>query len=312
MPRIEANSPSVTPGACSFLRLQRPGYGIAPLFLRDILPAVRIQTSDTVFYLPGQRHLIPDSPCEELRRLCVLSLAMGLASGITFPRSFHDYPYYNHGHGEKKPSRSLIQPFRQHLAVPFIALFFLNFFDWRQIFNVFGGVSFLVYRFTLPSRSCKQPSLRAGPRSSFRRRSLWIIALLWIIASGYNLGVYFFFPFPDLGMHLDSVYATSYRLTLGSGWFSWHSRQALSLTVQHKKNDADPGPIVGFMSFPTYTTAVLEISLFLQAAMGFGFFPVGLVHHIVNIPGRAAQPGDGLPHHLGVVFGLGIFRTFSA
>lgn len=313
MPLIEDEFAIRHARAGSFFVFNALGYGIA-LFFSGIFAGRCGYKRSILFSLilaAGTFFLIP--LVKSFAFLCVLSLALGLASGIYLPSIIPLITHYYNPRSWGKAiaihdSAASVSIF----AVPFIALFLLNFFDWRQIFNVFGGVSILcILVFTLSVTELKtSPPTGRVHDHLFRRRSLWIIALLWIIASGNNLGVYFILPLYLIKeLHMDSVYANEiFGFSRIGGVFVAIAAGFIVDRFSLKKTMRILVLLTGILTlFLTFTHGrFLEISLFLQAAMGFGFFPVGLVTISRIFPEEQRSQATGYIITLGVVFGLGI------
>ncbi|OPY66486.1 MAG: Major Facilitator Superfamily protein [Syntrophorhabdaceae bacterium PtaU1.Bin034] len=82
------------------------------------------------------------------------------------------------------------------LAAPFVALGLLCFFPWRGIFAVLGCV-FLIASAAFYSVT-SEVKISSAPRATFRdivrKRSLWLMAAIWIFGMGANLGIYSIIP----------------------------------------------------------------------------------------------------------------------
>jgi MFS transporter, NNP family, nitrate/nitrite transporter len=95
-------------------------------------------------------------------------------------------------------------------GAPFIALFFLSFLTWRDIFIVVGSISLLcAVAFQLAATDV---SFGEGRRTFhgglLKKRAFWIMGTLWIFASGCILGLYFVLPLylvKELGMTVQKA-----------------------------------------------------------------------------------------------------------
>jgi len=313
MPLIEDEFAIHHARASSLFVFNAVGYGTA-LFLtgifagrygykRSILVSLAI-AAGTLFLIPFTK---------SFALLSFLSLVLGLASGIYLPSVIPLMTHYFDTRSWGKAiaihdSAAAVSIF----AAPFIALFLLKFLHWRQIFDVFGAVSILcivIFTLTVTELKTARPTGH-GHDHLFRRRSLWVIALLWIIASGNNLGVYFILPLYLIKeLHLDSVYANEiFGFSRIGGVFVAIAAGFIVDRFSLKKTMRILVLLTGILTlFLTFTHGrFLEISLFLQAAMGFGFFPVGLVTISRIFPEEQRSQATGYIITLGVVFGLGI------
>jgi MFS transporter, NNP family, nitrate/nitrite transporter len=81
-------------------------------------------------------------------------------------------------------------------CTPFIALFFIYFFGWRGVFVAFAIIFLSVATlFWLTVGELKIAQARKGLRSDlFRKRALWIMAAIWVVANGATWSVYFTVP----------------------------------------------------------------------------------------------------------------------
>lgn len=245
--------------------------------------------------------------------LCFLSLVLGLASGIYLPSIIplitHCFEIRSWGKAIAiHDSAASVSIF----AAPFIALFFLSFTTWRSIFDFFGAVTvinLIIFWFIAKELRIDRP-LPSTTDHLLRQRPLWIIALIWIFASGTNLGVYFILPLYLIKeLHLESVYANEiFGISRIGGVFVAIAVGFIVDRFSLKKTMFILVLVTGILTVClTFTQGrALEIFLFLQAAVGFGFFPVGLVAISRLFREEMRGMATGYIVTLGVVFGLGV------
>jgi MFS family permease len=211
MPLIEDEFAIHHAQASSFFVFNALGYGTA-LLLTGIFAGRFGYKRSIIFSLilaAGTFFMIPY--VESFGFLCALSFVLGLASGIYLPSIIPLITHYFEMQSWGKAiaihdSAASVSIF----AAPFIALFFLNFVHWKQIFDIFGALAIVnVVIFSLIAVEVKIERPASSTHNHLlRQRSLWIIALIWIFASGTNLGVYFILPLYLIKeLHIESVYA---------------------------------------------------------------------------------------------------------
>jgi MFS family permease len=144
----------------------------------------------------------------------LLAFALGLYLPTIIPMITEYYPETDWGKAiavhESASSLSIF-------AAPLIALFLLSFLSWRLIFVMIGSISFLCaisFQFAATDIYLgeKRPTFRRG---LLKRRSVWIMGVLWIFCSGCVLGLYYVLPLylvRELGMtvqHANSIFGLS-------------------------------------------------------------------------------------------------------
>jgi nitrate/nitrite transporter NarK len=95
-------------------------------------------------------------------------------------------------------------------SAPFIALFLLKFLKWREIFDVFGVVCMVcIIVFWLTCNELKIKKVKGDLfRGIMKRRSLWVMGIIWVFSAGACLGVYFLVPlYLTKELSLDIAYA---------------------------------------------------------------------------------------------------------
>lgn len=166
---------------------------------------------------------------------------------------------------------------------PFLALFMLSFFNWRHIFTVFGIAFFVTavwFYFIGDELKIEQKSGQSFA-NIWRRKSLWIIGILWTFAAGSNIGIYFIAPlYLTKELHLSIGHADS---ALG---ISRLGGIAVALACGYLADKSNLKRIMFAILLVTgiFTIALsfaspefVAIVLFLQATFVTGFFPLGLV-----------------------------------
>lgn len=289
------------------------GYGLS-LFFSGIFSGLfgykksivlsMVASSIIFFFIPFIRNF---------QALCLLSFALGVSAGIYLPSIIPLITEYYH---EKMWGKTIaIHDSAASLGIfsaPFIALFFIHFFPLKSLFPVLGSISLLCG--VLLSFVCREvrtkkdtPALLAA---LLKKKSLWIIGIMWIFAGGSNLGLYFVLPLyltKELLMDVESaniIFGIS-RLggvvvAISAGFFV----DRLSLKKTTFALVFTTGLLT--MSISYRNGAWMKILFFLQASVAAGFFPVALVS-ISRIFGQNVRgQATGLIVMLGVIFGIGL------
>jgi len=244
--------------------------------------------------------------------LCILVFFLGLANGVYLPAII---PIITDYFVEKvwgktiaiHDSAASISIF----AVPFIAVLLLDFISWRNIFVLFGAIFFVcAIFFAFTCKEIRVPKSDYGRLSEVLRSGpLWLMGVMWIFASGANLGVYFVVPlyltkelFLDI-RYANEIFAVSriggVMLAIAAGFvvdkFSLKKILFLQLFIT--------GALTILLTYAD--TRHIGLALFFQASVAMVFFPVGLVAISRMFPQERRSISTGIISTLGVVFGLG-------
>jgi MFS transporter, NNP family, nitrate/nitrite transporter len=168
-------------------------------------------------------------------------------------------------------------------CMPFIALFLLPFVGWRGIFAVFA-VAFLACAAVLPFLIDEVKVAYSQKRvfsDTVRMKSLWVLSILWVMASGATLGVYYMFPLyltKELSMSIgyaNTILGVSriglVIVAVGAGFIidRLNLQKTLFLIM------ITTGALTILLGLASGW--LISVLLFLQALCIIGFFPVGLV-----------------------------------
>ncbi len=313
MPLIEDEFAIRHARASSFFMFNALGYGAALLlagtyagqygYKRSILVSI-ILAACAFFLIPF---------VNSFTLLCVISVVLGLATGIYLPSVIPMITaYYNRRTWGKAIAIHDSAASVSIFAAPFIVLFLMQYISWRQIFDVFGVLSLVCAGlFYIAAQEVKVPPPDHRVHGNlFRSLSLWMISLLWIFASGANLGVYFILPlYLVKELHMDGGHANElFGFSRVGGVFVAIFVGFVVDRFSLKKTMFWLMLTTGILTVClTFTGGrALEIFLYLQAAVGFGFFPVGLVALSRLFPESLRGRATGYVVTLGVVFGLGV------
>jgi MFS family permease len=197
-------------------------------------------------------------------------------------------------------------------AVPIIAVFLLDFFEWRGIFIIFGFIyviAFLLFYFLVDELKVKKINWEAF-YLFIRNRTLWVLSILWVFAASSSIGVFFIIPLyltKELKMDID--YAnTIFGISRAGGFFVSLSSGFLANRIGLPKLMAGILIISGASTVFVALAGVkiIGLALFFQASIIYGFFPLGLiaVSRLFSIEIRSVATG--------FVIGFGIIMGWGA
>jgi len=245
--------------------------------------------------------------------LYLFSLVFGLSIGMYLPSAI---PLITEHFAEKNWGKSIaIHDSGASVAIfsiPLISIFLLHFFKWRGIFVVFGLaflVSAIVFQVT-----CEEVKIVQSPRRAFgdlvRRRSLWIMGILFTFASGANLGIYSIVPlFLTKELSLSIGYANT---ILGISRLGGIVVAVLAGFLVDRINLRNMlFVLVGVSGLLTIVLGIspvrhVGIFLFMQAVLVTGFFPVALVSIARMFSREMRSMATGLILTLAIIFGVGV------
>ncbi len=252
--------------------------------------------------------LIPHT--QTFLQLAVLLFVLGVAWGIYFPCVI---PIVTSHYAPSVWGRALaIQDSGASLSAlgaPLLAAVMLRFISWRQFFYAFAGayiVAGLVLVFFAKEVKVER-RLAASIRNLFISRSVWIMGIIWALASGAFWAVY----------QVTPLYITK-ELSLNAEY-------ANTIIGLSRIGGVIFGIIMGFVvdRFPLRITmfivlcltgvstmlighpnlAIVETAMFVQGTLIMGFFPVGLmaISRIFSMEERSMAAG--LSTTIGAAFG---------
>ncbi|MCX8110246.1 MAG: MFS transporter, partial [Syntrophorhabdaceae bacterium] len=201
-------------------------------------------------------------------------------------------------------------------ATPLIVLFFLKFLQWRGIFIVYGVIFFLcaiIFYFSSTEVKITNPP-RAMLKEVIKRRSLWLMAIIWIFAASANLGVYSIIPLyltKELNLSIGYANAILGISRLGSIGVAI----ACGFIVDRFSLKYVMFIMIFITSIFTILLGIIGVRfigaiLFMQAIFVTGFFPLGLVA-IARVFNREIRSlATGIIIALSILFGGGIAPYF--
>ena len=199
------------------------------------------------------------------------------------------------------------------LSAPMLIALGLQFLPWKTILLLLGIVSLILPFFFW--KVSIEPEHRTPHRGShyvhlFKRKPIWIMAVLWVLAAASNMGVYSMLPLyliKERGMEyafannlvgISRIGGIAVPVSIGFLIDRYGYRIMLMLSL------LTTGLSTVFLSIaPTFS--LLLIALFFQAAFSLAFFPVGLAAIAKLTSPEERSMGIGAILSTGVIFGMG-------
>lgn len=197
-------------------------------------------------------------------------------------------------------------------ATPFVALFLLNFVNWRGIFVVLACIylaSSIVFWFVSSEVKVIHP-----PKTVFtdliKIKSLWLMALIWVFGAGSNIGLYSVVPLyltKELQMNIAEANTIlgfsrlgAIGMAIGCGLLMhrFHLRKLMSTVM------IMTGVLTILMGLAS--TRYIGIVLFLQAFFVTAFFPAGLVGIAKTFSRETRSMATGIILAVAMLSGAGI------
>ena len=245
--------------------------------------------------------------------LRVLSFLLGLTAGIYLPSSIPLLTAYFH---EKTWGKTIaIHDSAASFSIfasPFICLGVLSFLPWRGIFALLGAVTLfcgVVFLFLGPEVKMRKEGHNPF-WSLLKRRTLWIMGVVWLFAAAANMGLYFIFPLyltKELQIQLESAQAIFGFSRLG-GIAVAVAAGFIVDRLSLRKMIFTILLLTGILTLSLVYRDLqwLKILLFLQASIAVGFFPIALVLLSRIFERELRGQATGLIVTFGVIFGIGL------
>ncbi len=245
--------------------------------------------------------------------LYIFCFVIGIATGVYLPAAI---PLITNSYDEKNWSKAIaIHDSAASIGVfivPIIAVFLMQYLEWRGIFSLLGIVFILaifpVYIF-LEEFKVKKINL-AGFNSFIKRKPLWVLSAVWIFAASCSTGVFFIVPlYLTKELHMDIDYANTifglsriggFAFAIGSGLLAarFNIRKLMAMVLILS------GIFTVLVSFAGMN--FIGIALFFQANVIYGYFPLGLIaiSRLFDINVRGIATGFILG--FGIIIGWGV------
>lgn len=249
--------------------------------------------------------------------LYVFAFLIGFSVGLYLPSAI---PLITEYYAEKNWGKAIaIHDTGASSAIfitPFIVLLLLSFFQWRGIFIVYAFI-FLVCAviFFSVSTEVKISNLpRAMLNDIVKRRSLWLMAIIWVFGAGANLGIYAITPLyltKELNMSVGYANTILGISRLGSVGVA----VACGFLIDKFNLRYVMFAIIVITSIFTILMGLvgaryIGFVLFFQAFFVTGFFPVGLVAIAKMFNREMRSLATGLILAMSILFGGGIIPYF--
>ncbi|OGP87486.1 MAG: hypothetical protein A2156_10745 [Deltaproteobacteria bacterium RBG_16_48_10] len=244
----------------------------------------------------------------------VLSLLLGLASGAYMPSivsiitETYDHPQWGKAIGLHDSAASVAI-----FLAPILIAFGVQFLPWKRILLLVGIACLILPLFFWKVSTEPTPKvshLGSHYLNLFRRRPIWIMALLCILSSASYMGVYSMLPLyliKERGMEysfannlfgISRVGGIAVQIFIGFLTDRYGYRRILMLSLLTTGLST-----LSLSIAPTFS--LLLIALFLQAALSLAFFPVALAAIARLTSPEERSMGIGAIISSGVIFGMG-------
>jgi MFS family permease len=244
----------------------------------------------------------------------ILFFLIGMAGGTYIPSilpiltDMYDYRHWGKAIGLHDSAASL-----SIFSIPILVAFGLHFLSWRRLLLILGAASLLLPIYfwkvsTEPKTETGQQ--RRSVSDLFNKKTVWIMGLLWIFASGCSSGVYSILPLyliKERGIDFDfanTLFGISrvggIFISILSGFLAdrYGYRTVLTLSL------FTTGLSTVGLSLSS-TLPLILTTLLLQATFSLAFFPAGLaaVSNLTPLSERSTVIGVTLS--IGMIFGSG-------
>jgi len=274
----------------------------------------------------------------------ILFLLLGAASGTYLPSILpiltetYDYRHWGKAIGLHDSAASF-----SIFAIPVLVAFGLHFLSWRRLLLILGIASLLlpIYFWKVSVEPKKEASRQESHTIDlFKKKSVWIMGLLWIFAAASCLGIYSILPLYLIKERGIDLYLanTLFGISRVGGIFVSISMGFLTDRYGYQTMLKWSLLMTGLTTISlslSCTLPLILITLTLQATFSLAFFPVGLaaISKLTSLSERSMAIGviisigvifgmGGTPFLLGVIadhlnfkvgiLGLGILTTFSS
>jgi NNP family nitrate/nitrite transporter-like MFS transporter len=199
-------------------------------------------------------------------------------------------------------------------CIPLLVAFGLHYLSWKNILLILGIVSLLlpIYFWKISVEPKKEMSEQKGRAPLlFKRKTVWIIALLWIFAAGSALGLYSILPLflvKERGIDFDLANSLFGISRMGGVFVSiligflidrYGYRKMLVLGIS----------MTGLSTIGLSLASTLPMivtALILQATLSLAFFPIGMSTISKLTPLSERAMATGVIISIGMIFGGGV------
>lgn len=244
----------------------------------------------------------------------MLFFLLGIATGTYLPSILpiitetYEYKYWGKAIGFHDSAASV-----SFFSIPILMTSGLHFLPWRRLILILGIASLLLSIYFW--RVSIEPKQETSQEDShyidlFKRKTVWIMGLLWIFATGSCLGIYSVLPLyliKERGIDLyvaNNLFGVSrvggvfVSILIGFLIDRYGYQTILKWSILMT------GLATISLSLST-TLSQISITLILQATLSLAFFPVGLAAISKLTPLSERSMATGVIVSIGVIFGLG-------
>jgi NNP family nitrate/nitrite transporter-like MFS transporter len=245
----------------------------------------------------------------------ILFFLLGIATGTYLPAILpiitetYDSRHWGKAIGFHESAASL-----SIFSIPILVAFGLHVLSWRKLLLILGVASLIlpIYFWKVSIEPKSEKPVRRSPISDlFKRRTVWIMGLLWMFAGGSCLGVYSVLPlylirergiefhFANTLFGISRMGGIFVSILIGFLIDRYGYRKVLMLSL------CAAGLSTMGLSLSSTLPSIL-ITLILQAMLSLAFFPAGWAAILSLTPLPERSMAIGVVVSIGVIFGLGL------
>jgi NNP family nitrate/nitrite transporter-like MFS transporter len=290
------------------------GYGLTLLIAGRFASRWGYKRTVVLGYIGTSLVLIGFQWAESYTASHILFFLLGFVTGFYLPSILpiitetYDYRHWGKALGFHDSAASFSIFF-----IPLLVAFGLHYLSWKNILLIMGVVSLLlpIYFWKISVEPKKEMSEQKGGVSLlFKRKTVWIIAFLWIFAAGSCLGLYSILPLflikeRGIDFHVANSLLGISRvggvfISILSGFLvdRYGYRKMLLLGI------ITTGLTTIGLSLAS-TLPMIVAALILQATLSLAFFPIGLATISKLTPLSERAMVTGVIISIGMIFGVG-------
>ena len=314
LPLIEDNLSLSHGEAGGFFASLSIGYGLTLLIAGRFTPVWGYKRMVVTGFIGTGLVFIALQWAESYLAFHILLFLLGIATGTYLPSILpiitetYEYKYWGKAIGFHDSAASV-----SFFSIPILMTFGLHFLPWRRLILILGIASLLLpIYFWRVSIEPKHEISRQGSHSIdlFKRKTVWIMGLLWIFAAGSCLGIYSVLPLyliKERGIDLylaNNLFGISRMGSIFVSIIIGFLTDRYGYRTILKWSILMTGLATISLSLST-TLSQISITLILQGTLSHAFFPVGMaaISRLTPLPERSMT--TGVVVSIGVIFGLG-------
>ncbi len=290
------------------------GYALSLLVAGRFVSVWGYKRTVAVGYVATSIGLIGLQWAESYFGLQVLFFVLGTALGTYLPAILPIITEtYEHKHWGKAIALHDSAAGVSIFSIPILVAFGLPYFPWRTLLLFLAAASLLfpiLFWKTSAEPKHEAPQQKNNYVGLFKRRSVWIMSLLWIVSAGSNLGIYSVLP-----LYLVKERGIDYFLANNLVGVSRVGGIVAPIVVGFLIDRYGYRTMLKWSIFTiglsticlslSSTIPQIFVTLVLQSALSLAFFPIGLaaISQLTSVSERSMAIGGIIS--VGTAFGMG-------